>query len=178
MLLWIVLGVVALGVVAVAALLSEGRTPDNTGAGKGEFTATGRFTVKPLLTDAERAFFVRLRQAVGSELEIFPKVRLIDVVEPRGSGGDRQGARNRVIQKHVDFLLVRASDSYPVAAVELDDRTHGRPDRQERDRLIEEILRSVGLPLIRFRVQADWDPAQVRAGIAEGLKGVSQTNAG
>lgn len=134
--------------------------------------------MKPLLTDAERAFFVRLRQAVGNDLEIFAKVRLIDVVEPRGSGGERQSARNRVIQKHVDFLLVRASDSYPVVAVELDDRSHGRPNRQERDRLVEEILRSVGLPLVRFRFQADWDPAQIRAAIAEGLQAAGQSNAG
>lgn len=132
MLLWIVLGAAVLGLVVVIAVLTEGRTPDHAGAGKGEFAATGRFSVKPLLTDAECAFFIRLRQAVSHELEIFAKVRLIDVVEPRGSGGDRQGARNRVIQEHVDFLLVRASDSCPVAAVELDDRTHGRPERQER----------------------------------------------
>lgn len=43
MLLWIVLGVAALTAVVIVAVLTGGRAPDHTEAGKGEFTASGCF---------------------------------------------------------------------------------------------------------------------------------------
>src|SRR3990170_2056730 len=58
-----------------------------------------------LLTEAERSFYEVLQRAVGEELIVFPKVRLADLVWlPKGTAG-RQALLNRVLSKHVDFVI-------------------------------------------------------------------------
>lgn len=114
-------------------------------------------------SDAEKQFFERLRQAIGDEFEIFAKVRLIDLLDVKAAGGERQSAQNCVIQKHADFVLVAKGNYDVVAAIELDDRSHHRPDRYERDRTVDAILQAAGLPLLRVSGQRDWDPASLRA---------------
>ncbi|MDE2040977.1 MAG: DUF2726 domain-containing protein [Patescibacteria group bacterium] len=66
-------------------------------------------------------------------------------------GQDWYGAFRHIDEKSVDFVLCRKEDLYPVLAIELDDRSHERPDRQQRDREVERILDGSGLPLLRLR---------------------------
>lgn len=39
----------------------------------------------------------------------------------------------------------------PVLAIELDDKTHELPERQERDTEVERILKNAGVPLLRIQ---------------------------
>jgi hypothetical protein len=41
-----------------------------------------------------------------------------------------------------------------VAAIELDDRTHDHADRRKRDRFLDAVLNSTGVPLLRIRASA------------------------
>ncbi|WP_287929608.1 DUF2726 domain-containing protein [Thermus sp.] len=93
---------------------------------------------------------------------MWPKVRLVDFLLLEAVGKDRQAALNRVVAKHVDFLLVRAQDARPLLAIELDDQSHLRKDRQERDRFLEALFRQVGLPLVRVRVKEGYSPEELR----------------
>ena len=51
----------------------------------------------------------------------------------------------------VDYVLCEKTTFKPVYAVELDDSTHNRNDRQERDREVERIFEGTDLKLVRFR---------------------------
>jgi hypothetical protein len=106
-----------------------------------------------LLTQAERSFYEVLRQSVGSEFQIFPKVRLVDILWlPQGTP-NRQASLNRVISKHVDFVLCNQSALAPLLAIELDDASHAASTRKTRDALVESILEDAGLPLLRVSVK-------------------------
>ena len=108
-----------------------------------------------LFTPAERTFLVALQRAVSDEFLVFGKVRLADLIQPR-AGLPRQRffqALNLVTSKHVDFVLCERGSLVPVVAIELDDRSHAQPRRQERDRFVEGALAAAGLPLWRFPVQ-------------------------
>ncbi len=48
----------------------------------------------------------------------------------------------------IQVIVERRSFSI-VAAVELDDASHLRPERRRRDILLEEVLRQAGIPLLR-----------------------------
>jgi hypothetical protein len=85
--------------------------------------------------------------------------------------GDRQGARNRIDRKHVDFLLVRSGDLAPLAGIELDDRSHEAPERQARDAFVDAVFASAGLPLLHAAAQKTYDPAELRTKIDELLAG-------
>jgi hypothetical protein len=47
----------------------------------------------------------------------------------------------------------------PRCGVELDDSSHARPDRQERDVFVDEVFEVAGLPLLRVPAKSAYSPA-------------------
>lgn len=104
-----------------------------------------------LMTAAEHACFDALLQAVGGAYHVFPQVHLDDLVYPKSSQKDRLYAFRHINQKSVDFVLCDKEKLSPLLAIELDDWSHARPVRQERDREVERILADAGMPLLRLK---------------------------
>ena len=114
------------------------------------------------LSPAERSFYGVLLTVTGTSLVVCPKVALGDLFfakpeDPR----QRRILTNRIDRKHVDFLLCKPGSMRPVAGVELDDRSHERADRRERDQFFEEVFRVAGLPLLRFPAQHTYSPNEI-----------------
>lgn len=127
--------------------------------------------VEKIFTASERKFFVHLQQAIGGELYIFAKVRAADVLLPKSSK-DRsrwQSAFNKVACKHFDYVLCNANLEI-VAVIELDDTSHNRSDRQERDKFIEWACKSAGVPLVRFKTAKGYDPKELRHKILRNIR--------
>ena len=128
------------------------------------FQAGQYVMAQSLLTEAERSFYGVL---VGLELpgvRVFAKVRLADVFmvrQPKQSSG-WWATFGAISQKHVDFLLVREGDCRAVMGIELDDGSHKRPDRLERDRFVRSVFSDCGLPLLRVPAKRAYAPALVR----------------
>ena len=122
-----------------------------------------------LLTPAERAFFAVLRQVVGNDLLLFAKVRLGDIlqIEEGVSGKRRFAAFGRISSKHADFVLCDARTFAVVGVVELDDRSHQRRDRQERDRFFDAALAKASIPVLRVPARRAYDARELRATLSE-----------
>ena len=99
-----------------------------------------------LLTQAERSFFETLCLACGTDLYVFSKVRLADLVWLPGGIGRRRALLNRVIAKHIDFVLCERRTLRPVLAIELNDRSHETASRSARDAVVRQVLEAAGLP--------------------------------
>lgn len=112
---------------------------------------------KYFLTTAEHSFYGCLKRAVGGRHELFVKVRLLDALwlPPQTEG--KQRWRNLVQSKHIDFLLCDSSSLLPLLAVELDDSSHKRADRQDRDALVDKVLGDAGIPVLRVPAKASYD---------------------
>ncbi|MHB9003906.1 MAG: DUF2726 domain-containing protein [Coriobacteriia bacterium] len=122
------------------------------------------------LSAAELSFYRALSAAVGAQTHICPKVNLADiffVVKPN----ENQGARGRISQKHVDFLLCDSQSMKPLAGIELDDSSHARADRQDRDALVDGVFAAAGLPLLRVPAAASYSPADLALKLATHLSG-------
>jgi hypothetical protein len=104
------------------------------------------------LSAAEISFYHVLRQVVGERATVCAKVRLADVFFV-ARPNENAAARNRIRQKHADFLLCDPATMRPLAGIELDDASHGRGDRQGRDAFVEQVFKAAGLPLVRIPVQ-------------------------
>jgi hypothetical protein len=117
-----------------------------------------------LFSPAERSFLGALEQALGDELRIFGKIRVADVVKVEGvrDRSARQRAFNRIQAKHFDFLLCRPDDLSVVAAIELDDRSHGTRKRKERDNFLRGVCEAAGLPLLNIPAQRSYSVAELR----------------
>lgn len=126
------------------------------------------------LSPAELSYYRVLTTAVSGRAVVLTKVRLADLFfVPRGDGST--GARNRIAQKHVDFLLCDRDTMRPLVAVELDDRSHERESRQERDRVVDEVFGAAGLPLLHVPAKSAYSVAQTVSALAPYL-GDSETD--
>ena len=111
----------------------------------------GKYQKKYLLTKNEYQEFKKLKQyAAEQNLIICPKVRLLDLLEPRRGEAKQKTLLYKIQSKHVDFVICD-QNLYIKAILELDDNSHDQSDRQERDAFIDLILQDVGYKVIRTR---------------------------
>ena len=113
--------------------------------------ATYTYCKKPyLLTENENRFYKELLPiATEMNLTVCPKVRIADIIEPR-KGQNWQGAFAKIQAKHIDFLLCKGPVS-PALAIELDDSSHEREDRKERDSFVDQAFQSANLPILHIK---------------------------
>jgi hypothetical protein len=76
-----------------------------------------------------------------------------------------QTAFNRIQSKHLDFVVCGPSDLSIQFAVELDDSSHNKPSRQNRDAFLEQALAASEIPLFRFPVKKAYTFEEVRSAI-------------
>lgn len=122
------------------------------------------------LTRAEHECYDALVEAVGQEYRIFAQVHLPTLVDNKVVGQNWRGAFRHISEKSVDFVLCDKAYISPKLAIELDDKTHERPERQERDREVERILRDAGVPLLRLENRGHFNPSE----LAQQIKTVLQ----
>ena len=107
------------------------------------------------LSPAEFSFYRVLASAIGSRAVICPKVNLSDVFYV-ARPNENQAYRNKIDRKHVDFVICDPNTMQPRMGIELDDSSHGRRDRQERDEFVDRVFEAAGLPLLRIPAQASY----------------------
>lgn len=97
-------------------------------------------------------------------------MRLADLVFlPRGTE-ERQSHFNRIQSKHIDFVLCDHDVVRPLLAIELDDSSHHRADRQDRDVFVDSALAVAGLPLLRITARASYNVQEVTNAIQHQLQ--------
>jgi hypothetical protein len=118
----------------------------------------------PLFSPAESRFFKVLERAVGDTATIYAKVRLADLVSVREEVSGRRfwQAFNAIACKHVDYVLCDPKTHEVLCVIELDDRSHEREDRRERDGFVDGVMQSAGIPILHFPTQARYQTAEVR----------------
>jgi Protein of unknown function (DUF2726) len=99
-----------------------------------------------LLSKAEKYFYNILREIFGT-YTILAKVRLGDLVEADRHHPNWQSNFNSIKSKHIDFIICDAW-LCPLLAVELDGSSHEDIDRQQRDALVDGILKDAALEIV------------------------------
>ena len=115
-----------------------------------------------VLSAAEARFYHALICALPLEFVAFVKLRVADVVKVPPGSSRWYHHFNRVSAKHFDFVVCDAETFEPLLAIELDDRSHGRPDRVSRDDFVNAVTESADLPLLRFPVVREFDEQLIR----------------
>lgn len=121
------------------------------------------------LSPAEMSFYHVLSSVVGSRAVICPKVRLADVFFV-ARPNENLSYFNRIAQRHLDFLLCKPNSMKPVLGIELDDTSHTRSKRKQRDEFVNEVFESAGLPLLRIAAQQSYSTRELAAQVAQYLK--------
>lgn len=130
----------------------------------------------PLFSPAERSFLGVLEQSLDKRYRVLGKIRLGDIVKPaKGlSNSKRTTAKNKINQKHLDFVICSAADLSVIGVVELDDKSHEKADRAGRDEFVDQALAGAKIPVMHFPVKKGYELQEVRAKLAEAFELVSE----
>ena len=156
---WLVpLAVLAVIAIGIAVLKQSGLIP------AGDAKTPGKLPYRKrdyLLSKAEQSFYGVLRTATRDRYAVFAKVRLLDLVYiPRGVEKP-QAHRNRVMSKHADFVLCDPKTLKPLLVIELDDASHQRQKRQDRDAFVDRVMQAAGLPLLHVPARRAYETIEL-----------------
>lgn len=119
------------------------------------------------LSPAELSFFAVLKQVVGNRAALCTKVGLGDIFWVKKDDPSRYRIyTNKIDRKHVDFLLCDPATMRPLLGIELDDKSHQRQDRIERDAFVDQVFKAAGLPLLHIPVKRTYVMAELAAQLA------------
>lgn len=104
------------------------------------------------LSPAEHNFYHVLQTAIGDKATVLTKVNLWDIFYVEQPHINLR-YKSRIDRKHLDFLLCEPKTMTPVLGIELDDQSHQRPDRRDRDRFVDQVFENANLPLVHIKVQ-------------------------
>ncbi|HNL35764.1 MAG TPA: DUF2726 domain-containing protein [Agitococcus sp.] len=153
-----------IGLLMLVALLA--RKPNKPPANKEPKQSVDEMKVWPyvareLMTAPERELYGRLRQALPDYL-IFSQVQLSRIIDVAPEA-EHQAWLNRINRMSVDFVICAADGAKILAAIELDDSSHDRPERIKADSKKDKALLSAGVAIIRWPVKGMPNPRQIRA---------------
>jgi hypothetical protein len=118
-----------------------------------------RYTkTEKLLTPMEARFYRILTKVLQRDLLVFAKVRLSDLMEAH-PGMDKVKQRlafNKIACKHVDFVICN-KELEILLGIEVDDKSHERKDRVERDVFVDGAFKSAGIKLLHIHGKRYYD---------------------
>ncbi len=108
-----------------------------------KITGGNYFIKQQYISNCEQQYYKIISRLIKDKPNVvFPQVPLSQIVL---KADKYQGELNRVI----DFCIF-STDFRPLLCIEINDSTHERPERQERDAKVQAILNAAGLPLLTF----------------------------
>ena len=111
-----------------------------------------------LLTRAEYNFDKVLTEVVQDKYYIGRQVALSSIVEVTST---YKPYKSKIDKKTIDFVLFNKAGYTPYLAIELDDSSHLRFDRIERDRFVEEVLSKAGIRIVRIKNAYHYDASKI-----------------
>ena len=109
---------------------------------------------KLLLSKNEWYFYKKLKPICDKyNLHILSKIRLADLVEVKETvePKDRTKYFNKISKKHIDYVLCKPDNLQIIAFIELDDRSHERKDRIERDNFVDKVCEVANYKIVHIR---------------------------
>ena len=104
-----------------------------------------------VMTPAEHELFHLLNGCFNDKYYIFPQVHLSTLFGHTIYGQSWRGALSHIDRKSIDFAMCDKETMRPILAIELDDRSHDKYDRQLRDAEVDKIFANADLPLLRIQ---------------------------
>lgn len=106
---------------------------------------------RPLFSPNEKNAYHKIKSMTDEKgLILFAKVRLFDLLEPEPDTPNYKGAKWKIQAKHVDFVICNQQLDV-MGIIELDDSSHNRKDRKERDQFVDAILKNNGYKILHVR---------------------------
>jgi len=128
-------------------------------------------------TISEKAFFNLLKSIIGNNYLLLSKVRIADLIYfPGNETSDFYHYFNKIKAKHVDFLICDNELMQPLFIIELDDVSHLREDRQERDKFVDQAFKSAGIPILHIKSAACYNQSEIAGYLSQYLPKLNKSS--
>ena len=114
-----------------------------------------------LLTETEIRYYDEISEIVGEKYFLFPQINLASIVDKKSDTNSRTD-----LFRNIDFGVFDYNFK-PILLIEINDNSHIRKDRKERDEKVADILKKAKLPLVTFWVKDGIDPEGMRREISK-----------
>lgn len=123
-----------------------------------------------IITLTELKFYnVLLQIAKELDLILLTQVSLYNIIEPKNTNY-KNTAFNKIRSKSIDFVLADKKDCRIKLCIELDDITHKRYDRIQRDEFINKLFNDLEIDFLRFKASNYYDKEALKKRIVESIK--------
>lgn len=117
-----------------------------------------------MITRPEYNFLMSLREINPDRYEVVPQVALLNVIEKKTNTAYRSE-----LFRVCDYCFVDKETFEPLLLVELNDRSHLRADRQQRDAKVAAICAAAKIPLVTFWLDGDLSFHTVRKTVLKAI---------
>jgi very-short-patch-repair endonuclease len=140
-------------VIAIAAVISK------TSKDRGSSDTPWPFYAKKPLSNPEQVLYFRLCRALPEQIVLAQVAlsRMLGVTKGNNFGE----WFNRINRMSADFVLC-SKDSTIIAVIELDDASHKKANRETADAKKDKALRSAGIRILRWQVNAMPNETEIR----------------
>ena len=124
------------------------------------------------LSTGEYSFYMVAKKVLTDRFLICPQVPLsaIFFINVRKN---YTSAFNRIARKRIDYLVCDGLTVKPLFGIELDDKSHQRADRIERDIFVENVFEASGVPLIRVPLKNAYSTSDLESIFAGVLRSIN-----
>lgn len=126
-----------------------------------------------VITKNELNFYtVLLEVAKELDLMVFSQVSLYNILETKSDLDYKTKTIffNKIASKSIDFVLVDKKDCRIKLCIELDDSTHKKEKRIERDKFINKLFKDLEIDLLRYPIYNDYYKYTLKKRIQENIK--------
>lgn len=118
----------------------------------------------PVLNPAESTFYNALKAAVGEHGVVLTKVSMAHVVTPANVKNKKQRfiATNRIARSYFNFVVCDARTLEPRVVVELDDGKALNKNKIDREKLLLQVCKTAGIPLIGANIKYSYQVGKLR----------------
>lgn len=106
---------------------------------------------KFLMTINERRVFEKLKNKLDYQYVIFPQISVRTLIQRDYKISDNAQ------WKIIDYLICKKPYYEPVLAIELNDLSHEREDKKERDRKVTNLLKEIDIPIWFLKPEQDYE---------------------
>ena len=115
-----------------------------------------KYTAKDaLLTPTEIKYYDLISEMIGNRYLFFPQINLASIINKESDNNSRTD-----LFRNIDFGVFDYNFK-PILLIEINDNSHFRKDRIERDEKVAKILKKAKLPLLTLWVKDGIDPAEI-----------------
>lgn len=98
-----------------------------------------------LITQTERSYFEAIEKILPNQYFLQPQINLRTIIEKTNNS-----KYANELYRNIDAGIFEKGTFKPVILIEINDNSHNRPDRIERDKKVKMICEEAGIPLVVF----------------------------